>query len=104
MTITIQLNELGKCALPEHHLELQILLSKFSEKEVDITVIDITIFSENANRAVDLQNIFTQAVSVWALRLLCVSALFDAGFFFSFLFFFKELKRFYRTLIPPQYF
>lgn len=63
MTITIQLDENGFCALSEHRMMFHKALQSFAEKEVDITIQEITVFSELTNTAINLQNEFSRAIN-----------------------------------------
>lgn len=63
MTITIQLDEKGRCAIDEHRQLLSRALATFSEKEVDITIKELTVFSELTNTAIELQNEFSRAIN-----------------------------------------
>lgn len=63
MTITIQLDENGLCALQEHREALQKALKKYAGEEVDISIKPISAFSALLDQAVRLQNIHSRVVN-----------------------------------------
>ena len=60
MTITVQIDEKGGIPLKEHSDELRAALKSFAQKEVLITVNELTPFQILIDNAVDLQNKFTK--------------------------------------------
>jgi hypothetical protein len=60
MTITIQIGETGNVPIPEHNAQLKQLLKSFAEKEVTISISELTPFQVLLDNATDLQNRFTK--------------------------------------------
>jgi hypothetical protein len=92
-SITVQIAENGTIPITEHNNALRQLLRDFSEKEVTITISELTPFSILIDEAVTLQNKFSEDVSnkertwtneeVAVLRSKIASAYFQLGDYFA---------------------